>query len=514
MIFSRYDSFLLLVLFPLLLPQIAGQGEPILETTTRKFEVEQLLYVNLFKASSAFLDEQCAGSTIIHRGYGVCRGNLGIHVIPHAAIFHDGVQCGTGAKNEYMLVAPWRHVRTAQVAQANQLLAFYNILKSNSRASNAMDLIEDVDPIHFGLEYRGPRVCGSVSFPNNTIYIFVNPTPGNTDIDFQVAYLQQSEIGMLSFRPNRELCIYKQTRHLGENQPSLRTPTPTPSPFADPINLNESSFDFENSPGVPTLFPVTKFDTSQPSPSPTLSVGVMGAPSVSASVSAMASISFSTGAVMTAGTTVMASSSVITAPGSRAPMQSPAMSPPESSENPNRTDNVCFPSDAKVIREGWATILMHDVQIGHRVLVQGGKFSSVIMASHNDTTAWTPFIALQTTRGFTLTLSASHYIPTTNGLRTAAEIAIGDSVTLWNGDTDFVVSKETRWKFGLHNPHTIDGTIVVDGVLASTFTSTFRPAAANALLAPIKYMFRLGFRLDILSHWLAKGHWNLLPWKQ
>lgn len=487
-----------------------------LKVTSRQFEVDQLLYANLFVASSAFLKEQCAGSTIIHRGYGVARGGLDIHVIPHAAIFHDGVRCGTGGRNEFTLLLPWQRARSAQTAQANGLIGLYNVVKSNSRAANALGLVDAVSPVYVGVEYTRPRICGSTTFPNNSIYIFVTPTIGSTDIDFQVAYLAQGEVGMLSYRPDRELCVYKESRRLGPNQQQHITPTPSLSPFASPVKINANMFDFYNVPGVPTLFPVVSLNFERPSPRPSFSprpASMSPPPSASPRITPSDTTTMPTSAATLGGIMTLSMSPTITTMGqaTASVTASSSATPSRDNSSANTSGSVCFPSDAKVVREGWETVRISEVRISDRLLTQGGRFSAIMMSSHNDTSAWSAFVTLQTSSGFAVTLSGSHYIPTATGLQTAKHIVVGDVLTLWNGETDTVAHKGSVWKVGLHNPHTTDGTIVVDGVLTSTFTEAVPPGMANALLSPIKWLFRLGIRTDFVSRWLAKGKYDGVP---
>lgn len=147
-------------------------------------------------------------------------------------------------------------------------------------------------------------------------------------------------------------------------------------------------------------------------------------------------------------------------------------------------------------RNDWYHVPIFQLQIGQRVLVQNGQFSFVFASTHNDSNNVIPrhFVQLQTRQGFKLTLSASHYVPIVmNRLKPAGDVLIGDTVMLWNGSTDEVIRSQRVWKTGLHNPQTLEGTIVVDGVVASTFTSAVEPITATALLTPIRSLFFLGY---------------------
>ena len=76
----------------------------------------------------------------------------------------------------------------------------------------------------------------------------------------------------------------------------------------------------------------------------------------------------------------------------------------------------------------------------------------------------------------------------------------GDNVTLADGKPALVTAIAAVRKEGLHNPHTLQGDIVVDGVLTSTYTAAFSPTLAHIVLAPLRAMYRAGvdiFKVDI-----------------
>ena len=77
---------------------------------------------------------------------------------------------------------------------------------------------------------------------------------------------------------------------------------------------------------------------------------------------------------------------------------------------------------------------------------------------------------------------------------------IGDNVTLADGKASAVVAIAAVRKEGLHNPHTLQGDIVVNGVLASSYTSAFSPTLAHVVLAPLRALYRAGidiFKADV-----------------
>ena len=56
---------------------------------------------------------------------------------------------------------------------------------------------------------------------------------------------------------------------------------------------------------------------------------------------------------------------------------------------------------------------------------------------------------------------------------------------------------------GLYNPHTMDGDIVVDGTVTSTYTAAVAPSLAHAVLWPVRMLYALG--VDVLSGVFDEG---------
>jgi Hint module len=153
----------------------------------------------------------------------------------------------------------------------------------------------------------------------------------------------------------------------------------------------------------------------------------------------------------------------------------------------------CFPASATVTLESGETIRMEALAVGDRVLVAANTFSTVFMFTHKDP-AYTSsaFVRINTASGASLALTAGHYIHVNGGLSAASAVAPGDFLTLASGSADTVTSVETSVSAtGLFNPQTVDGSIVVDGVRTSTYTTAVAPALAHALLAPLRRAYAL-----------------------
>ena len=74
----------------------------------------------------------------------------------------------------------------------------------------------------------------------------------------------------------------------------------------------------------------------------------------------------------------------------------------------------------------------------------------------------------------------------------------------------YVIAVGSARKDGLYNPHTLQGDIVVNGVLTSTYTSAFSPVLAHLVFAPLRALYRAGVdvvkvdvggALDALPRW-------------
>jgi len=154
-------------------------------------------------------------------------------------------------------------------------------------------------------------------------------------------------------------------------------------------------------------------------------------------------------------------------------------------------ERACFPSSAIVESLERGPIRMDSLKVGENVRTGiDGQFSRVFMFSHKDQYAMTTFVSLHTESGLSLTLSPGHLIPVGSGnLVRADNVKVGDIVST-NSRIDDAVTRISRVRAqGLFNPHTLSGSILVNGILTSCYTSEVLPSVAHALLAPIRSTF-------------------------
>ena len=92
--------------------------------------------------------------------------------------------------------------------------------------------------------------------------------------------------------------------------------------------------------------------------------------------------------------------------------------------------------------------------------------------------------------GNKLQVSEGHYLYANDNLVIARSVKIGDHLKDHVGRYFSVDSIERRNYRGLFNPQTIQGDIIVNNFLVSTYTEFASPKVAHSLLSPIRAMFR------------------------
>lgn len=153
----------------------------------------------------------------------------------------------------------------------------------------------------------------------------------------------------------------------------------------------------------------------------------------------------------------------------------------------------CFPATATVLLADNSTKQMGQLQPGDKVHVGKGQFSEVYFFSTQLESATAKFVSLSTGASDTpLLMTAGHYLYVNGALKTAKTVQVGDMLTLANGNEAKVTAVKEAYAPGLYNPHTLNGDIVVDGILTSTYTDAVDPTLAHALLLPLRQMYALG----------------------
>lgn len=167
---------------------------------------------------------------------------------------------------------------------------------------------------------------------------------------------------------------------------------------------------------------------------------------------------------------------------------------------------ACFPAAATVELSTGATVAMADLAIGDLVRVASGSgaaaFSPVYAFTHRTAGGDHPVVTATTRSGHSLTTTPGHLVYINGVAAPMRSVRAGDALDIAADATSSVVtSVSDGTAAGVYNPQTLAGDIVVDGILASTYTTAVAPAVAAPLLAPVRALYRLG----VTGSWLEAG---------
>jgi hypothetical protein len=166
----------------------------------------------------------------------------------------------------------------------------------------------------------------------------------------------------------------------------------------------------------------------------------------------------------------------------------------------------CFPATATVTLADNSAKQMGALTTGDKVHVGNGQYDDVFFFSTQLESTMSKFVVLSTSATETpLKLTSGHYLYVNGKLATASSVKKGDMLTLANGNKAAVSEVSSEWAPGLYNPHTLNGDIVVDGVLTSTYTNAVDPTLAHALLLPLRQMYAMGSTFGQGFSAMAKG---------
>ncbi|XP_071834680.1 uncharacterized protein [Apostichopus japonicus] len=169
----------------------------------------------------------------------------------------------------------------------------------------------------------------------------------------------------------------------------------------------------------------------------------------------------------------------------------------------------CFAGSTKVSIKLRGNAKISNVKVGDEILVydENGHlfYDKVYLFSHAIEDESITFIRLKTSSGKELFISPGHLLPAGSLCRnvSATDISIGDIIfTLQNSEmtSDTVTSITYELCRGAYCPMTMHGTIVVNDVAASCYTTFFPARLAHVLLSPNRFLF--GYLPSRLFHGL------------
>lgn len=183
-------------------------------------------------------------------------------------------------------------------------------------------------------------------------------------------------------------------------------------------------------------------------------------------------------------------------PPPQAPIITPVVSPEPQNDNP-----ACFPLSAEVTLHDGRHLPLASLVAGHRVMVTENTASQVYLFTHNKREGVYEFISISSNANHTIVLSKAHYLHVNGRLKTAAVVRRGDVLRTLDGPAVVTEVKLVR-RVGLVAPHTMHGDIVVNRVVASTYTDALHPFIAHALLWPVRAVVQARLSVEPLGRLL------------
>nr|APD15680.1 lophotrochozoan hedgehog-related [Acanthochitona crinita] len=163
------------------------------------------------------------------------------------------------------------------------------------------------------------------------------------------------------------------------------------------------------------------------------------------------------------------------------------------------TDEVCFPGDARVQLQNGQSISMATLEVGQKILTINADgfptFSEVLMFLKRHPATQAVYSVLRTDKG-SIRMTPRHIVFTDSSNNTAhrqprfaQDVSVGDY--LFSAETSGleparVLEIDSEIMEGVYVPLTETGTLVVDGILASCYSS-INHHVAHAFLTPVRW---------------------------
>lgn len=195
---------------------------------------------------------------------------------------------------------------------------------------------------------------------------------------------------------------------------------------------------------------------------------------------------------------------------------------------PDAYNSLCFPADATVMCQGGHSICMDELKIGDKVAIMYNDgtfgFEDVYQFGHQDENVLgLSYIRVSVSaddgKEFELTLAVPIHKDDVKGteLVTAKDIHNGSTVLVWDAEANALVKAIIQYKThvmarGAYNPYTLQGNIIVNGVVTSSHNDwafaekliplafkSYLPSIYNGMLA----INRLGYKFFGANAWAA-----------
>lgn len=169
------------------------------------------------------------------------------------------------------------------------------------------------------------------------------------------------------------------------------------------------------------------------------------------------------------------------------PTRAPTVSPSPTctgcspGESANNQDIVCFSGSAAAQVYDQGVVAMRDLKIGDRVLTGSGAYSPIYSFGHYEEDESAEFIQVRTKGGVgkPLEISSEHMVFLWNSDEKrsyparAGAVQVGDIILNHKSEGSLVTKIKKQLRSGVYAPLTVEGTVVVDGLVASNYVSFF-----------------------------------------
>lgn len=186
---------------------------------------------------------------------------------------------------------------------------------------------------------------------------------------------------------------------------------------------------------------------------------------------------------------------------------------------------MCVPANAILTVVGGGSLPIYQAQVGDFVLDKSNRPSPIIAFTHRDQHSVAKYISLhvQGTNGEnqSLDVSAGHYIFVVEKrhdtiekrtvFRSADEVGVGDVVLTSQGVGSIVLIEEV-WRNGIYNVHTSSGSVIINGIAISCYTTAVPLYTAHSLLTPVRF-FMLFFSPNFLNNLSLFTVPNVMGWR-
>jgi hypothetical protein len=182
---------------------------------------------------------------------------------------------------------------------------------------------------------------------------------------------------------------------------------------------------------------------------------------------------------------------------------------------------TCFPGDSQVRLESGDTVQLKDLRVGDRVLAMDGAnlpvYDDVILMLDRREDDVLLYYTLRTETGRSITLSADHMVFTSDvhgapmTAKHASDVTTGEYMHVWDANSNTftprkIVTIQIETKQGAFAPLTMQGTVVVDGHVASSYAVRTDHVTAHRYMAPWRLAYKIQKSVFGIEPYIPEQH--------